>query len=334
MTILVTGGCGFIGTNFIRSWLAQTNERVVNVDKLTYAGNLSNLQEFREHGAYFFHEGDICDEAFITRVIKAHRPRAIIHMAAESHVDRSISDATPFVKTNIIGTLNLLECVRKSVEWDFKFLHVSTDEVYGSLNAADAPFTEKTPYYPRSPYSASKASSDHFVNAYHHTYGIPTIVTNCSNNYGAYQYPEKFIPVVIKNAMEDKPIPVYGTGMNVRDWIYVEDHVSALLSVLKHGKIGEKYNIGGECQIDNLSLAGKILDIMGKPKSLLQFVEDRKGHDFRYDIDNSKIRTELGWEPSTKLDLGLRMTVQWYKENTEWMSEVSNENVGYNFSRR
>ena len=313
MTILVTGGCGFIGTNFIHRYMDLfPDERVVNVDKLTYAGNPLNHIKLRENPNYSLYAADIGDYITIQNILMAYRPNLIINFAAESHVDNSINDATPFLNTNVLGTYNLLECCRKNIDWIYRFLHVSTDEVYGSLGENDAAFNEKTAYDPRSPYSASKAASDHIVSAYYHTHGIPTIISNCSNNYGPYQHAEKFIPVVIKSAMTDKPIPVYGNGMNIRDWIYVTDHCDALIKVLYRGRLGEKYNIGGKTEVDNLTLTKMILNIMGKPESLISFVEDRKGHDFRYAIDNEKIQSELGWSPKVNLHKGLKDTIEWY----------------------
>ena len=313
MTILVTGGCGFIGTNFIHRYMDLfPDERVVNVDKLTYAGNPLNHIKLRENPNYSLYAADIGDYITIQNILMAYRPNLIINFAAESHVDNSINDATPFLNTNVLGTYNLLECCRKNIDWIYRFLHVSTDEVYGSLGENDAAFNEKTAYDPRSPYSASKAASDHIVSAYYHTHGIPTIISNCSNNYGPYQHAEKFIPVVIKSAMTDKPIPVYGNGMNIRDWIYVTDHCDALIKVLYRGRLGEKYNIGGKTEVDNLTLTKMILNIMGKPESLISFVEDRKGHDFRYAIDNGKIQSELGWSPKVNLHKGLKDTIEWY----------------------
>jgi len=322
MSLLITGGCGFIGSNFIHRYLQLfPNEKVINVDKLTYAGNIANLNDIKNEN-YHFVCADINDRQIITQLLIRYRPNRIVHMAAESHVDRSIEDSTPFIKTNVLGTLALLESVKNTVDWDYKFIHVSTDEVYGSLSLTDPPFTEVTPYNPRSPYSASKASSDHLVNAYHHTYGMNTIITNCSNNYGSFQYPEKFIPVIITKALRKESIPVYGQGLNIRDWLHVLDHCDALIKVLEHGVPGEKYNIGGNCQIDNLSLAKMILDHMELNHDLLTFVTDRKGHDFRYDIDNSKISKELDWTPAVDLNIGLAQTINWYIDNLDWIEGV------------
>jgi len=322
MSLLITGGCGFIGSNFVHRYLQLfPNETVINVDKLTYAGNIGNLRNIKNEN-YHFICADINDRQIITQLLKQYRPDRIIHMAAESHVDRSIEDSSPFIKTNVLGTLSLLEAIRNTVEWNYKFIHVSTDEVYGSLSLKDPPFTEATPYNPRSPYSASKASSDHLVNAYHHTYGMNNIITNCSNNYGPYQYPEKFIPVIITKALRKESIPVYGKGSNIRDWLHVLDHCDALIRVIEDGVPGEKYNIGGNCQLDNLSLSKMILDYMKIDHKLLKFVTDRKGHDFRYDIDNTKILKELGWAPKIDLNKGLEQTIDWYINNTEWITEV------------
>jgi dTDP-glucose 4,6-dehydratase len=323
MTILVTGGCGFIGTNFIHRVLSlYPNERIVNIDKLTYAGNRANHDKYKIDPRYIFLAIDINDTNTIRTLINNHKPNTIVHFAAESHVDNSIKDASPFITTNVMGTYNLLECARKYMDWDYKFIHVSTDEVYGSLYPGEFPFTESSPYDPRSPYSASKAASDHIASAYYHTHNIPVIITNCSNNYGPYQFPEKFIPVIISKAMNDEKIPVYGTGDNIRDWIYVTDHCDALLSVIWSGKPGEKYNIGGECELDNMTLVKKILSIMGKSEDLIEFVEDRKGHDFRYAIDNMKINRELQWKPTTPIDRGLKQTVEWYMNNETWLNKV------------
>ena len=317
MTILVTGGCGFIGSNFIRMFMeSYPDERVVNVDSLTYAASTFNLAEVRNDPRHILYRCNINNHV-INDLISVYEPRAIIHFAAESHVDRSIKDSSPFLETNILGTVNLLEAVRKhNKRSDFRFIHVSTDEVYGSLEPDDPASTETSLYAPRSPYAASKAASDHMVNAYHVTHGIPTIITNCSNNYGPYQHPEKFLPVIITKALEDKPIPVYGTGNNIRDWLHVSDHCRALLLILEKGKIGEKYNIGGDMQMSNNYFATKVLQLMDKPQSLIEYVEDRKGHDFRYDIDSSKLRDELDWKPKVSLTNGLIETIEFYKNNT------------------
>jgi dTDP-glucose 4,6-dehydratase len=336
MSLLITGGCGFIGSNFIHRYLSLfPDETVINVDKLTYAGNIANLNSIKKEN-YHFVCTDINDRQTITQLLTQYRPNCIVHMAAESHVDRSIVDSTPFIKTNVLGTLSLLDAVKNTVDWDYKFIHVSTDEVYGSLSLTDPPFTETTTYNPRSPYSASKASSDHLVNAYHHTYGMNTIITNCSNNYGSYQYPEKFIPVIITKALRKESIPVYGQGSNIRDWLHVLDHCDALIRVLENGVPGEKYNIGGNCQIDNLSLAKMILDYMEISHDLLTFVTDRKGHDFRYDIDNNKIFKDLGWTPSINLNNGLAQTIDWYIDNLDWIKgvEARAKNFRNNISSR
>lgn len=317
MTILVTGGCGFIGSNFIRRQLAAYDEMVVNIDALTYAGNVENLEGAHGTKNYTFLNGDIGDESLVKSALSWFRPRAIINFAAESHVDNSIDNALPFVMTNVVGTLNLLECIRKS-DQDIKFVHVSTDEVYGSLSPTDPAFTEQTRYDPRSPYSASKASSDHFVRAYHHTYGMKINITNCSNNYGPYQHPEKFIPTVVRKAIANQSIPIYGTGTNIRDWIHVDDHCAGIEAVVDRGENGHTYNIGGDCQVRNIELASKIIDILGVSRNLLSFVEDRKGHDFRYDIDSSKMKT-LGWKPTVEFDRGLKETVRWYDNNMGWV---------------
>lgn len=318
MTILVTGGCGFIGSNFVREYLTLNSDLIINLDKLTYAGNPKNLEEFNDQENYLFYEGDIADSELVEKILKTHPIDCVVNFAAESHVDNSISNSTPFLYTNVIGTVCLLESIRKFSP-ETLFVHVSTDEVYGSLSEYDPPFTEKTPYNPRSPYSASKAASDHFVMAYHHTHRLNTIITNCSNNYGAYQHAEKFIPTIIRKALKNEKIPVYGSGTNIRDWIYVKDHCYAIMDVMERGKIGQTYNIGGNNQISNLGLVKKIIDIMGKSENLIEFVDDRKGHDFRYDIDNDKIYLHLGWKPTTNFDVGLKKTIEWYTNNLEWI---------------
>lgn len=318
MTVLITGGSGFIGSNFIHKFISVTDEKIINIDSQSYAACERNNRRFWSKPQYIFREIDILDSSSINMILRAERPRAIIHFAAESHVDRSISDSSPFLKTNVLGTVNLLECVKNNVDWDFKFIHVSTDEVYGSLSLEDSPSTEDSIYKPNSPYAASKAASDHFVRAYHSTHGIPTIITNCSNNYGPMQHPEKFIPVVITKIIAGEQIPIYGSGLNIRDWIYVKDHCDALMCVLESGSIGEKYNIGGDCQLNNLTLVKTILDMMNESDSFISFVEDRKGHDFRYDINSSKIRNELNWKPRTSLDEGLAETIRWYTYENTW----------------
>jgi dTDP-glucose 4,6-dehydratase len=325
--LLVTGGAGFIGSNFVLGTVAQAGEPVVNLDKLTYAGNLRNLDALRGDARHTFVQGDICDRALLRKLLEQHRPRAIVHLAAESHVDRSIEGPAEFVQTNVVGTFGLLEEAR--AYWmqlaaperaAFRFLHVSTDEVYGSLGPGDPAFSETTPYAPNSPYSASKAASDHLVRAYHHTYGLPTLITNCSNNYGPHQFPEKLIPLMIHHALAGKPLPVYGDGRNVRDWLYVEDHCAALREVLARGRPGEVYNVGGGAEMKNIDLVRMLCALLddAKPRaggsyaSLITFVQDRPGHDRRYAIDAGKIRRELGWRPRETFESGLRKSVRWY----------------------
>jgi dTDP-glucose 4,6-dehydratase len=334
--ILVTGGAGFIGSNFILHWLAQEGSRVVNLDKLTYAGNPANLAELSDDNRYVFARGDINDTDLVSDLLQLHKPAAIIHFAAESHVDRSIHNAQEFIRTNIEGTFRLLQAARQywtglaeAEKQNFRFLHVSTDEVYGSLGPADPAFTEKTPFAPNSPYAASKASSDHLVRAFHHTYGMPTLTTNCSNNYGPYQFPEKLIPLMIHNATAGKPLPVYGDGLNVRDWLYVTDHCEAIRQVLRKGRVGECYNIGGNSEKSNIEVIREICAVLSELKpgagyeSLIIYVKDRPGHDRRYAMDCAKIRSELGWTPSESFSSGLRRTVQWYLEHEEWISSVT-----------
>ena len=323
--LLVTGGAGFIGSNFVRSTIAATGEPIVNLDKLTYAGNLRNLDALRDDARHIFVQGDICDRPLVRSLLQKHKPRAIVHLAAESHVDRSIAGAAAFVQTNVVGTLSLLEEARACSD-KIRFVHVSTDEVYGSLGPADPAFTEETPYAPNSPYAASKAASDHLVRAFHHTYGLETVTTNCSNNYGPYQYPEKLIPVIIGSALAGKPLPVYGDGRNVRDWLYVLDHCEALRLALERGRPGETYNIGGNAERANIDLVKTICGLLdkalprkaGKYAELITFVKDRPGHDRRYAIDASKIARELGWRPREDFDSGLEKTVRWYAENRAW----------------
>jgi dTDP-glucose 4,6-dehydratase len=320
--LLVTGGAGFIGSNFVLSTVAETGEAIVNLDKLTYAGNLKNLEALRGDPRHVFVRGDICDRDLVRQLLREHKPRAIVHFAAESHVDRSISGPAEFVQTNVFGTFCLLE---EAKEQKTKFLHVSTDEVYGTLGPADPAFTEATPFAPNSPYAASKAASDHLVRAYHHTYGLPTLITNCSNNYGPHQFPEKLIPLMIRNALAGEPLPVYGDGRNVRDWLYVADHCAAVRLVLDKGRIGETYNIGGECERANLDLVKTICSLLdaarprkkGKYSELVSFVTDRPGHDRRYAMNISKIGRELGWKPRETLESGLHKTVRWYIENLD-----------------
>jgi dTDP-glucose 4,6-dehydratase len=339
MTLLVTGGAGFIGSNFILDWLASSQEAIVNLDKLTYAGNLENLATVERDRRYTFVHGDIVDIEHVNRVLVEHCPRAILNFAAESHVDRSIDAPDAFVQTNVVGTFRLLEAVRGY--WAalpgrdkaaFRFLHVSTDEVYGSLAEDDAPFKETNRYEPNSPYSASKAASDHLVRAYHHTYELPVLTTNCSNNYGPYQFPEKLIPLMIHNALAGKSLPVYGDGQNVRDWLYVTDHCAAIRRVLEAGRIGETYNIGGWNEIKNLDVVELVCAILddAKPRSdghryceQLTFVKDRPGHDRRYAIDASKIERELGWKPEETFETGIRSTVRWYLEHADWVRNVT-----------
>jgi dTDP-glucose 4,6-dehydratase len=320
--ILVTGGAGFIGSNFVISTLAQGDEPILNLDKLTYAGSRRNLAPLSEDKRHIFVKGDVCNRALVRGLLKKHRPRAIVHFAAESHVDRSIAGPSPFVQTNVVGTFSLLEEAR-AFSGDLRFLHVSTDEVYGSLGPEDPPFTETTPYAPNSPYAASKAAADHLVRAYHHTYGLPTLTTNCSNNYGPRQFPEKLIPLMIRNAVDGKPLPVYGDGKNVRDWLYVDDHCEALRRVLESGRVGETYNIGGGAEKTNIDLVQTICGILEKIKprkrgryaDLIRFVKDRPGHDRRYAMDSAKIERELGWRARESFDSGLAKTVRWYVEN-------------------
>ncbi|MBP2654174.1 MAG: rffG 1 [Firmicutes bacterium] len=335
---LVTGGAGFIGSNFIRLALKNTQTKVINLDKLTYAGNLDSLQDIEDSSRYSFIHGDICDATLVQDVLAKHQPSMIVHFAAESHVDRSIDGPAAFIETNINGTFSLLEAARKyylELNGDrkatFRFLHISTDEVYGSLGETGY-FTENTPYAPNSPYSASKASSDHLARAYYHTYGLPVLITNCSNNYGPYQFPEKLIPLMILNALEGKALPVYGTGENVRDWLYVEDHCQALLTVLEKGLIGEKYNIGGHNEKTNINIVETICDLLDakRPKANRQsyreqisFVKDRPGHDKRYAIDATKMKRELGWLPKETFETGIEKTVDWYLDNLEWCRRVT-----------
>jgi dTDP-glucose 4,6-dehydratase len=322
MKILVTGGCGFIGSNFIHYFSkSYPNYSLINVDKLTYAGNLENLSDLSHSPRYHFIRGDIAEAPRMEELI-SKGVDAIVNFAAESHVDRSIEDPSAFMKTNVFGTFVLLETVRKALPGQrIRFLHISTDEVYGSLGETGA-FTEETPLSPNSPYSASKTAADMLVRAYHRTYGLPLLITRCSNNFGPYQFPEKLIPLMISNAIEDKELPIYGDGMHVRDWIYVEDHCRALDVVLHHGREGEVYNIGGRNERPNLSVAQAILDRLGKPHSLIRFVTDRPGHDRRYAIDFSKIERELGWKPSVSFEEGIGRTVEWYQTHREWWKKI------------
>jgi len=336
--ILVTGGAGFIGANFVIDWLAQQSEPVINLDKLTYAGNLENLISLQGDERHIFVQGDIGDRELVGKLLAEHQPRAIINFAAESHVDRSIHGPEDFIQTNIVGTFHLLEEVRgywnnlgEAEKAAFRFLHVSTDEVYGSLGKEDAPFTEETPFAPNSPYSASKASSDHLVRAYHHTYGLPVLTTNCSNNYGPYQFPEKLIPLMILNATRGKALPIYGDGMNVRDWLYVSDHCAAIRVVLENGRVGETYNIGGWNEMPNLDIVHRVCGLLdefqpnpeGPATRLITYVKDRPGHDRRYAIDATKIHRELGWKPAETFETGIRKTVQWYLDNMGWVDNVA-----------
>lgn len=336
--ILVTGGAGFIGANFVLDWLAAHNEPVVNLDALTYAGNLENLTSLQGDARHVFVRGDITDRACVDGLLATHRPRAIVHFAAESHVDRSILGPEAFLRTNIHGTFVLLEAARQywsglqGAERDaFRFLHVSTDEVYGSLDATAPAFTETHPYEPNSPYSASKAASDHLVRAWHHTYGLPVLTTNCSNNYGPYQFPEKLIPLVITRALRGEPLPVYGDGLNVRDWLYVGDHCTAIRRVLEGGRLGETYNIGGWNEKTNIDIVRgicRLLDEMrpdpaGPRERLITFVKDRPGHDRRYAIDARKVADELGWRPAETFETGIRRTVRWYLDHSAWVEGVT-----------
>ena len=336
--ILVTGGAGFIGGEFVRQWIAEEVSPVINLDKLTYAGNLESLASVADDPRHIFVRGDIGDSECVRQLLHTHCPRAIINFAAESHVDRSIDGPAAFVETNVLGTFRLLEESRaywksmpESEQQDFRFLHVSTDEVYGSLGPTGK-FTETTPYAPNSPYSASKASSDHFVRAYHHTYGLPTLTTNCSNNYGPFQFPEKLIPLMILNCLEGKPLPVYGDGAQIRDWLYVGDHCRAIRAVLSRGRLGEVYNVGGDCEMKNVEVVHaicKAVDALrpGLPHtpctSLITYVKDRPGHDRRYAIDFSKIQVELGWRPSLSFDEGIARTVAWYLDHAEWVANIA-----------
>lgn len=351
--ILVTGGAGFIGANFVLDWIATTGEPVLNLDALTYAGNLESLKSLDGDARHIFVKGDIGDRALVDRLLAEHQPRAIVHFAAESHVDRSIHGPGAFVQTNVNGTFTLLEAARG--HWmqlqgpareAFRFHHVSTDEVYGSLKPTDAPFTETHPYEPNSPYSASKAASDHLVRAWHHTYGLPVVTTNCSNNYGPYHFPEKLIPLMIVNALAGKPLPVYGDGQQVRDWLYVKDHCAAIREVLARGKLGETYNVGGWNEKPNIEIVKTVCALLDELKPdpagsyarLITYVTDRPGHDRRYAIDARKLERELGWKPAETFETGIRKTVRWYLDNTEWVARVQSgayrEWVDRNYSDR
>lgn len=335
--ILVTGGAGFIGSNFVLDWLGEKDEPVINLDKLTYAGNPQNLLTIAQDKRHTLIKGDIGDKTLVAELLSTYAPRAIVHFAAESHVDRSIHGPDAFITTNINGTFNLLEAARtywsglpEKEKSAFRFLHVSTDEVYGSLEPEDLPFSETTPYAPNSPYSASKAASDHLVRAYYHTYGLPTLTTNCSNNYGPYHFPEKLIPLVITNARDGKPLPIYGDGRQVRDWLYVKDHCAAIRRVLEAGRPSETYNIGGWNEKTNLEVVHTLCDILdelapkpqGSYRDQITFVKDRPGHDRRYAIDARKIERELGWKPAETFESGIRNTVRWYLDNEDWVKNI------------
>ena len=337
--ILVTGGAGFIGSNFVLDWMSCEQDSIINLDKLTYAGNLQNLASLEGNRRHIFVHGDIGDSDLVAKLLAEHQPRAIVNFAAESHVDRSIHGPAEFIQTNIVGTFTLLEAARSywnglnaEAKKDFRFLHVSTDEVYGSLSPTDPAFTETKQYEPNSPYSASKAASDHLVRAYHHTYGLPVLTTNCSNNYGPYHFPEKLIPLVIHNALAGKPLPIYGDGQQVRDWLYVKDHASAIRRVLESGKVGETYNIGGWNEKPNLDVVHTLSAILDElsPRAdgksyaeQITYVTDRPGHDRRYAIDATKINRDLGWKPAETFETGIRKTVQWYLDNQEWVQNIT-----------
>jgi dTDP-glucose 4,6-dehydratase len=344
-SIIVSGGAGFIGSNYILAWVNQGLGAVVNLDKLTYAGNLDNLMSIQLNDNHIFIHGDISDQALVANLLAEHKPCAVVNFAAESHVDRSIHGPEEFIQTNVVGTFHLLEAVRAywgdladADKQSFRFLHVSTDEVYGSLGATEAAFTETHTYAPNSPYSASKAASDHLVRAYHHTYGLPTLTTNCSNNYGPYHFPEKLIPLVIHNALAGKPLPIYGTGQQIRDWLYVEDHCAAIRRVLEAGKVGEVYNIGGwneKPNIEVVKILCRMLDVK-KPRAdgksyadQITFVEDRLGHDQRYAIDATKIARDLGWKPQETFESGIEKTVNWYLEHQDWVNNVTSGDYRY-----
>jgi dTDP-glucose 4,6-dehydratase len=353
-TILVTGGAGFIGSNFILSWIVSMGSSVINLDLLTYAGNPANLSSLDSDPRYLLVRGDICDAELVGSLLREHRPRGIVHFAAESHVDRSIASPGAFIRTNVQGTFVLLE--QAKAYWSelseadrcaFRFLHVSTDEVYGSLGAQDPAFSETTAYAPNSPYAASKAASDHLARAYCHTWGLPVLTTNCSNNYGPFQFPEKLIPLMIFNALEGRPLPVYGDGKNVRDWLFVEDHCAAIRAVLRAGRIGETYNIGGNSERANIEVVNTICDLMdemrpraaaGPRRQLISFVQDRLGHDRRYAIDASKLSRELGWQPAERFESGLRKTVRWYLDHSSWVENVQTgaylEWIAQNYTER
>ena len=338
MSVLITGGAGFIGANFVLDWVANSDEKIVNLDKLTYAGNLESLASLKNNPQHVFVQGDIGDVALLPKLLAEHQPRAVLNFAAESHVDRSIHGPGEFIETNIVGTFRLLESVRgywhglsEEVQTQFRFLHVSTDEVYGSLSPQDPAFTEHHQYEPNSPYSASKAASDHLVRAWHHTYGLPVVTTNCSNNYGPLHFPEKLIPLMIVNALAGKPLPVYGDGMQVRDWLYVKDHCSAIRRVLEGGRLGETYNVGGWNEKPNIEIVNTVCALLDelRPRAdgasyatQISYVKDRPGHDRRYAIDARKLEKDLGWKPAETFETGIRKTVAWYLENTEWVAHV------------
>jgi len=350
--ILVTGGAGFIGSNFVLDWLASTDEPVINLDKLTYAGNPDNLSAIEGDSRHQLVKGDICDRELVNQLIATHKPRAIVHFAAESHVDRSIHGPGDFIRTNVDGTFSLLEAARAycaglsdTDKNNFRFLHVSTDEVFGTLSLTDPPFSETTPYAPNSPYSASKAASDHLVRAWHHTYGLPVLTSNCSNNYGPLQFPEKLVPLMIANALAGKPLPIYGDGQQVRDWLYVGDHCSAIRRILTDGKPGETYNIGGWNEKANIDVVHTLCDLLdelapGKQsyRQQITYVTDRPGHDRRYAIDARKTERELGWRPSETFETGMRKTVQWYLANQEWVRKIQSGDylkwIDRNYSQR
>lgn len=338
MTVLLTGGAGFIGSNFILNWFKNTNQKIVNIDKLTYAGHLENLSILEKNENYYFFKGDILDVSLVSELLKQYEISQIIHFAAESHVDRSIHSPEVFIQTNVLGTLKLLEASREywsvlsdTKKENFRFLHISTDEVYGSLNISAPAFTEQNPYKPNSPYAASKAASDHLVRAYYETYGLPVMITNCSNNYGPFQFPEKFIPMCIVRALAHQPIGIYGDGLQIRDWLYVDDHCDAIRKVLSHGKVGDTYNIGGNNEKTNIEVATIICKILDNvhPRhdglsysTQIKFIKDRPGHDRRYAINAAKIQSELNWSPRETFDSGIQKTVLWYLENMEWLDQI------------
>ncbi len=321
MKILITGGAGFIGANFVHYWLRKNpQDEIVNLDTLTYAGNLENLKSIENNKKHRFIKGNICDTPFINDLFKKENFNLVVHFAAESHVDRSVLDSSDFVKTNVEGTMNLLDAAKNN--GGIRFHHVSTDEVFGALSSEDAAFNEKTPYDPRSPYSASKAASDHLVRAYFHTHKLPITISNCSNNYGPFQFPEKLIPLFVTNLVEGKKIPVYGTGENIRDWIHVDDHNRGVEMIIKNGTIGETYCLGGAAERKNIDITKEILSIMGKGEEEIEYVADRKGHDLRYAIDFSKATAELGWKPQIDFEKGITMTVEWYQDNENWWKKI------------